>query len=206
MLKKIRKPTALGMTYDPVTQDLVFLLDLAVYYNCKKRCFGVDQNPNGDPMLTTVSQIVCAQNSSKIEFNANFKGHPTQFEISLNSKLSREIATVLIKVAANDIRLTSHEDLVSILVEDGECTLRIVTYIDGNSRNHFSIYSDENGHFYVVQDPWQRFRLDRMTITGKVITVYSGDKKFERALVVSARLFELFKPLFNTVYNDILTG
>lgn len=55
--------------YNPKVNELCLVADFKFYFNADKQAFELDQNPYGEPDLTTISNITSEENGSALKFD-----------------------------------------------------------------------------------------------------------------------------------------
>ena len=60
--------------YNPKVNELCLVADFKFYFNADKQAFELDQNPYGEPDLTTISNVTSEENGSALKFDAVYRG------------------------------------------------------------------------------------------------------------------------------------
>lgn len=181
MLKKKLTVTNSSFLYDPTMNDLNIALGMSFYFNPVTGQFKVDQNPHGDPDLVAMENVEVKEDFSSLKFGALYRNKATEFSIQIKSKCDQELLRIFQSLQNTSFQFGDAEvQRVSFSFEQGNVTEILADkLLKGKVLDSLMIFGKEEEVYHIIQSPWERIKLDSISVGKKTLLSQASTRSFE---------------------------
>lgn len=191
-------PTRSFVIYDPFSKYMSLISGVKFHLNRSNMKFYIDQNPEGEADPVPIFNLDWKEHVSCLEFEAYYRGEKSTFQLSSNYECDKIIYKFLtLTLDENILFQNTDTEKVTLSFENGKISsIDIFKYIDSKMVDSLAIFSEAGKLFLLKQNPWEKIKLDSLTLKNNTILC-----KYKNDVII----YHLYiNPFVLTFMNDCL--